>query len=396
MLKPCKSETSEARFGLKKVGFVTTFVFAWITLSMAQGESSISVKVPMTGIWRGDDGLNPDGSSPASQPWSSANAMQLPAVLPEPMMLSEWYVDSVQTVKRMKRRHEPRIIDLPSAAGKVTAEVDLTGVDPIAEVVPSSSLAISKPYFEATWPTNVSVILGQPAVLKCRTRLLGDRMLSWIRQRDLHVLTSALVSYTSDGRFSVHHQSISDDWELRISTVQARDAGFYECQVNTEPKINWPVHLLVHTGQAQIAGPSEVHVRQGSTLSLTCSLRGTIIGPDSNLSWYHDDQPVLLETARNSLSLATERSEHFISSRFLLPRASAVDGGNYTCRPSEALPVSVLVHVLSGEHPAAMQHGNRSGGGGSCLPNTVQVMSILCLTYWTLHWLGSIQFLMTR
>ena len=44
MLKPCKSETSEARFGLKKVGFVTTFVFVWITLSMAQGESSISVK----------------------------------------------------------------------------------------------------------------------------------------------------------------------------------------------------------------------------------------------------------------------------------------------------------------------------------------------------------------
>ena len=127
----------------------------------------------MTGIWRGDDGLNPDGSSPANQPWSSANAMQLPTV-PGPMLLSEWNVDSVQTVKRMKRRqHEPRIVD-PFAAGKVTAEV--AGVDPIAEVVPSSSLAISKPYFEATWPTNISVVLGQPAVLKCRTRLLGDRM----------------------------------------------------------------------------------------------------------------------------------------------------------------------------------------------------------------------------
>lgn len=50
--------------------------------------------------------------------------------------------------------------------------------------------------------------------------------LSWIRQRDLHVLTSALVSYTSDGRFSVHHQPANDDWELRISSVQARDAGF--------------------------------------------------------------------------------------------------------------------------------------------------------------------------
>ena len=148
----------------------------------------ISCLVPMTGIWWGDDGLNPDGSSPASQPWSSANAMQLPAVLPEPMLLSEWYVDSVQTVKRMKRRHEPRIIDLPSAAGKVTAEV--TGDDPIAEVVPSSSLAISKPYFEATWPTNVSVILGQPAVLKCRTRLLGDRMVFYFFQFLLKKLAS--------------------------------------------------------------------------------------------------------------------------------------------------------------------------------------------------------------
>lgn len=42
------------------------------------------------------------------------------------------------------------------------------------------------------------------------------------------MLTSALISYTSDGRFSVHHQPSSDDWELRISSVQARDAGFCE------------------------------------------------------------------------------------------------------------------------------------------------------------------------
>ena len=38
---------------------------------------------------------------------------------------------------------------------------------------------VSKPYFEATWPRNVSVILGQEAVLRCRVRLLGDRMVSY-------------------------------------------------------------------------------------------------------------------------------------------------------------------------------------------------------------------------
>ena len=69
---------------------------------------------------------------------------------------------------------------------------------------------------------------------------------SWIRQRDLHVLTSAIVSYTSDGRFSVQHNSASDDWELHISSTQTRDAGYYECQVNTEPKLHWPIYLQVH------------------------------------------------------------------------------------------------------------------------------------------------------
>ena len=91
------------------------------------------------------------------------------------MLPNEWNVDGEQTVKRMKRRHEPRAIDLGLATEKVMVS-QVSGVDPVADVIPSSPMAISKPYFEATWPTNISVILGQPAVLKCRTRLLGDRM----------------------------------------------------------------------------------------------------------------------------------------------------------------------------------------------------------------------------
>lgn len=68
---------------------------------------------------------------------------------------------------------------------------------------------------------------------------------SWMRKRDLHILTSGIHTYTGDARFSVRHPEHSDDWDLRIEYVQKRDGGVYECQVNTEPKINLAIMLNV-------------------------------------------------------------------------------------------------------------------------------------------------------
>lgn len=66
-----------------------------------------------------------------------------------------------------------------------------------------------------------------------------------MRKRDLHILTSHIFTYTGDARFSVLHPEPSDDWDLKIDYVQPRDAGVYECQINTEPKINMAVYLNV-------------------------------------------------------------------------------------------------------------------------------------------------------
>ena len=66
-----------------------------------------------------------------------------------------------------------------------------------------------------------------------------------MRKRDLHILTSALLTFTGDGRFSVIHPQTSDEWKLEIKYVQSRDAGIYECQVNTEPKMNLAFELKV-------------------------------------------------------------------------------------------------------------------------------------------------------
>ncbi|KAF6210529.1 hypothetical protein GE061_013635 [Apolygus lucorum] len=66
-----------------------------------------------------------------------------------------------------------------------------------------------------------------------------------MRKRDLHILTSNIFTYTGDARFSVIHPDPGDDWNLRIEYVQKRDSGIYECQVNTEPKINLAIFLSV-------------------------------------------------------------------------------------------------------------------------------------------------------
>lgn len=46
---------------------------------------------------------------------------------------------------------------------------------------------------------------------------------SWIRKRDLHILTVGILTYSSDQRFQSLHQEGSDEWTLKISSPQPRD-----------------------------------------------------------------------------------------------------------------------------------------------------------------------------
>lgn len=64
------------------------------------------------------------------------------------------------------------------------------------------------------------------------------RQVSWIRKRDLHILTVGILTYTNDQRFQALHTDGSDEWTLKVTSPQSRDSGVYECQVSTEPKIS--------------------------------------------------------------------------------------------------------------------------------------------------------------
>ncbi|XP_046599594.1 protein sax-3 isoform X3 [Neodiprion pinetum] len=237
----------------------------------------------------------------------------------------------------------------------------------LASVVAGSSKPTrisDKPYFDDISPRNVTAIVGQTAILRCRVKHPGDRTVSWMRKRDLHILTSAIFTYTGDARFAVLHPESSDDWDLKIEYVQPRDAGIYECQVNTEPKINLAILLSVEAAQAKISGPEDVYVKKGSTISLTCTVN-VHSTPPSSVSWHHGVAIVDFDSPsvhhRGGVSLETEKTESGTTSKLLVTQARLSDSGNYTCIPSNANPASVMVHVLNGEHPAAMQHGGSCG-----------------------------------
>ncbi|KAH0818138.1 hypothetical protein GEV33_004653 [Tenebrio molitor] len=93
---------------------------------------------------------------------------------------------------------------------------------------------------------------------------------SWIRKRDLHILTAGILTYTSDQRFQVIRPDKSDNWTLQIKFPQLRDSGVYECQVNTEPKMSLPFRLNVIEAKARILEASDLHVKAGSSVTLTC------------------------------------------------------------------------------------------------------------------------------
>ena len=56
--------------------------------------------------------------------------------------------------------------------------------------------------------------------------------LTWMRPKDLLILTSGVNRYTSDDRVRVKENEDDGEWTLSIKSVTKSDAGKYECQVS--------------------------------------------------------------------------------------------------------------------------------------------------------------------
>lgn len=89
----------------------------------------------------------------------------------------------------------------------------------------------AQPSFDNATEREVIASVGQVAYLHCRVFNIGDRAVSWIRKRDLHILTIGIMTYTNDQRFQSEHVEGSNAWTLKVLSPQPRDNGIYECQV---------------------------------------------------------------------------------------------------------------------------------------------------------------------
>ncbi|XP_032528785.1 zwei Ig domain protein zig-8-like isoform X3 [Danaus plexippus] len=247
---------------------------------------------------------------------------------------------------------------------------DVAGGAGSVNALPGGTGSRAAPSFDAATPRNVTALVGKSAYLSCRVRNLGNRTVSWIRHRDLHILTVGGYTYTSDQRFQASHSPQTDDWTLQVKWAQQRDAGVYECQVSTQPVRSFFVTLHVvdcdeiyqrmysdGVPSARILGGPDLHVDIGSTINLTCLIQFSP-EPPAYIFWYHEDEQVIsYDSSRGGVSVVTEKGAA-TTSYLLVQDATPADSGRYSCAPSNAELASVRVHVLNGERPAAMQTGS--------------------------------------
>ncbi|XP_058824456.1 zwei Ig domain protein zig-8-like isoform X4 [Topomyia yanbarensis] len=234
------------------------------------------------------------------------------------------------------------------------------------------------PYFDtASIPSNITGLVGKTVLLICKVKNLGNRTVSWVRHRDIHLLTVGRYTYTSDQRFEAMHSPHTEEWTLRIRYAQRKDSGIYECQISTTPPVGHFVYLTVVEPVTEINGGPDLFINRGSTINLTCIVKYAPEPPPAVI-WKHNRDDINFDSPRGGISLVTEKGV-LTSSRLLVQKAIASDSGLYTCEPSNANPASVRVHILNGEHPAAMHHGMSTILAGPSL--VVFVLSCILLYY---------------
>ncbi|XP_022213631.2 pneumococcal serine-rich repeat protein [Drosophila obscura] len=207
---------------------------------------------------------------------------------------------------------------------------------------------------------NITAQMGNHAYMPCQIHRLSDKPVSWVRMRDNHIISVDETTFIADERFqSIFQEDHDYTWSLQIKYVVPDDAGGYECQMATEPKLSAKVNLEIVTPKTELIGDQSRFVKAGSKVALHCIVRGTL-DPPKYIIWFRGQKKVSESDERTGWYTQLDRNifgtvgdnQNTIGS-LIIPVVRKEDSGNYTCQPSNSVSVSVDLHVLSGEYSAS-------------------------------------------
>ncbi|XP_053611921.1 peroxidasin homolog pxn-1-like [Plodia interpunctella] len=255
----------------------------------------------------------------------------------------------------------------------------LTGVQlALGEVVS----VVESPEFARAPPPLVAAV-GGVAELHCQVLRLADKSVSWVRSKDLHILSHAGAVFTADPRVSVVESGAVSGaggvtrQTLRIEKLRVSDGGRYECQVNTEPKMSQFFNLtvvdeVVPETVVSAVGARRRRVARGGAATLVCEARyepppRDLPLPTLDIHWFFGDQPIDLQSARGGVSLDTERWAARSVSRLTLAALAPRDAGLYRCAAgdvADTLQLSVADYT-EGALMEAMQRDQSAMSSGN-------------------------------
>jgi hypothetical protein len=171
---------------------------------------------------------------------------------------------------------------------------------------------------------------------------LGPNTVVWLRERDLHILTYDVYTFTSEDQFESFHVVDSDEWTLMIRHTQMTDSGTYACQVSSEPYISQYYHLNIFEPRTKITGHPEQYFQAGHDINLTCVVMETL-GPTEETFWFKGED-IINNGINEAINIVTDRETG--TSQLIISGVKRQDSGNYTCSLSNFDFATVMVFVV--------------------------------------------------
>lgn len=257
------------------------------------------------------------------------------------------------------------------------------------------------PSFDENIPLRIRQSEGEVAFLTCIVKNIVNESVSWIRNRDLHILSVNDYIFIQDRRFEMLTDT-STNWTLKINDIRPEDTGVYECQISTQPVKSLSVYLIVlellternsvkqfldyamedyekekidlandgagellkFSGEdmrssTRILEGSEIRTVEGGVMNITCEvlIRQSQLQTSSKekemldtkilLVWFHNEKMISEDICHDGTFILTMNSSNLIRSRLVILHAYKNDSGDYRCHPFQFNDATVSVYVLN-------------------------------------------------